>query len=178
MITEALTAAGVNPATIDYVETHGTGTPIGDPIELSALSQAYGDRPTELKIGSVKTNIGHLDTAAGMAGLLKTTLALARKQIPATLHFKKLNPLVDATAKIQVVDRLTDWKTGSHPRRAAVTALGIGGTNAHIILEEPPAPAPTPAKRPSHSRPRRGSCRDRKPVATSAVAARATWPMR
>ncbi len=148
VITEALAAAGVDPATIDYVETHGTGTPIGDPIELSALRQVYGERATDLKIGSVKTNIGHLDTAAGMAGLLKTTLALERKQIPGTLHFKKLNPLVDANTKIQVVDRLTDWKAGNHPRRGAVTSLGIGGTNAHVILEEPPAPAPIQTLRP------------------------------
>jgi acyl transferase domain-containing protein len=148
VITEALAAAGVTPDTIDYVETHGTGTPIGDPIELSALGEAYGDRPNELKVGSVKTNIGHLDTAAGMAGLLKTTLALERKQIPATLHFKKLNPLVEASTRIRVVDRLTEWKAGSHPRRAAVTSLGIGGTNAHLILEEPPIPAPTRPRRP------------------------------
>jgi acyl transferase domain-containing protein len=148
VITEALAAAGVDPATIDYVETHGTGTPIGDPIELSALRQVYGERATDLKIGSVKTNIGHLDTAAGMAGLLKTTLALERKQIPGTLHFKKLNPLVDANTKIQVVDRLTDWKAGNHPRRGAVTSLGIGGTNAHVILEEPRAPPPPPTPPP------------------------------
>jgi acyl transferase domain-containing protein/thioesterase domain-containing protein len=148
VIAEALTAAAVDPATVDYVEAHGTGTPIGDPIELSALGQVYGDRANELKIGSVKTNIGHLDTAAGMAGLLKTTLALERKQIPATLHFKKLNPLVDASTKIHVVDRLTEWKASTHPRRGAVTSLGIGGTNAHVILEEPPPPAPTQTLRP------------------------------
>jgi acyl transferase domain-containing protein/thioesterase domain-containing protein len=148
VITEALAAANVDPATVDYVETHGTGTPLGDPIELSALGQGYGERTNELKIGSVKTNIGHLDTAAGMAGLLKTVLALGRKQIPATLHFKKLNPLVETATKIQVVDRLTDWRSGSQPRRAAVTSLGIGGTNAHLILEEAPPPAPIVQHRP------------------------------
>jgi acyl transferase domain-containing protein/thioesterase domain-containing protein/acyl carrier protein len=152
VILEALGAAGVSPASIDYVETHGTGTPIGDPIELSALSQVFAGRNRPLEIGSVKTNIGHLDTAAGMAGLLKTVLALGRRQIPATLHFKTLNPLIDAgKAKLQVVDRLTEWKTAhteNAPRRAGVTSLGIGGTNAHIILEEPPEPATSQAGRP------------------------------
>lgn len=148
VLTEALTAARVAPDSIDYVETHGTGTPIGDPIELSALNLVYGERPNELRIGSVKTNIGHLDTAAGMAGLLKTVLALGRRQIPATLHFKKLNPLVDARTRLAVVDRLTDWKRGKQPRRAGVTSLGIGGTNAHVILEEAPAPAPSQILRP------------------------------
>ena len=149
VILEALGAAGVAPASIDYVETHGTGTPIGDPIELSALDQVFADRGRQLKIGSVKTNIGHIDTAAGMAGLLKTVMALGRRQIPPTLHFKTLNPLIDSTkTKLQVVDRLTEWKTADGPRRAGVTSLGIGGTNAHIILEESPEPAPRQAGRP------------------------------
>ncbi|HEV3272930.1 MAG TPA: SDR family NAD(P)-dependent oxidoreductase [Candidatus Methylacidiphilales bacterium] len=152
VILEALGVAGVTPASIDYVETHGTGTPIGDPIELSALSQVFAGRDRPLQIGSVKTNIGHLDTAAGMAGLLKTVLALRRRQIPATLHFKTLNPLIDAApAKLRVVDRLTEWKTDpaeNAPRRAGVTSLGIGGTNAHVILEEPPELPPSHAERP------------------------------
>ena len=149
VILEALGVAGVAPSSIDYVETHGTGTPIGDPIELSALGQVFAGRKRPLEIGSVKTNIGHLDTAAGMAGLLKTVLALGRRQIPATLHFKTLNPLIDTgKAKLEVVDRLTEWKTAEGARRAGVTSLGIGGTNAHIILEEPPEPAPGQAARP------------------------------
>jgi acyl transferase domain-containing protein/thioesterase domain-containing protein/acyl carrier protein len=149
VILEALGVADVAPSSIDYVETHGTGTPIGDPIELSALSRVFGDRKRELKIGSVKTNIGHLDTASGIAGLLKTVLALERRQIPATLHFKTLNPLIDSRkTKLQVVDRLTEWVATDGPRRAGVTSLGIGGTNAHIILEEPPEPAPSHALRP------------------------------
>jgi acyl transferase domain-containing protein/thioesterase domain-containing protein/acyl carrier protein len=149
VILEALGAAGVAPSSIDYVETHGTGTPIGDPIELSALSQAFAGRDRQLMIGSVKTNIGHLDTAAGMAGLLKAVMALNRRQIPPTLHFKTLNPLIDSSkAKLQVVDQLTEWKTTDGPRRAGVTSLGIGGTNAHVILEEPPEPAPSQASRP------------------------------
>jgi acyl transferase domain-containing protein/thioesterase domain-containing protein/acyl carrier protein len=152
VILEALGVAGVAPSSIDYVETHGTGTPIGDPIELAALSQVFAGRKRKLKIGSVKTNIGHLDTAAGMAGLLKTVMGLNRKQIPATLHFKALNPLIDATkAKLQVVDQLTDWNASDKddgPRRAGVTSLGIGGTNAHVILEEPPQPPARLVSRP------------------------------
>ena len=149
VIMEALGVAGLSPDSVDYVETHGTGTPIGDPIELSAIAQAYADRKNPLKIGSVKTNIGHLDTAAGMAGLLKTVLTLGHHQIPPTLHFKTLNPLIDTgTTKLQVVDQLTDWKTTGGPRRAGVTSLGIGGTNAHIILEEAPKAALGQSARP------------------------------
>ena len=150
VIQEALGAAGVPPETVDFVETHGTATPIGDPIELSALSQAFAGRKHPLKIGSVKSNIGHLDTAAGMAGLLKTVLTLQRRQIPPTLHYKNLNPLIDTgKTKLEVIDQLTDWKDADGPRRAGVTSLGIGGTNAHIILEEPPAVAPAAAARPA-----------------------------
>ena len=149
VIQEALGVADIAPESIDYVETHGTGTPIGDPIELKALGEAFAGRTRPLQIGSVKTNIGHLDTASGMAGLLKTVLALAHKKIPPTLHFKKLNPLVNTgSTSIQVVDRLTDWETDGGPRRAGVTSLGIGGTNAHIILEEAPTPAPIETTRP------------------------------
>jgi acyl transferase domain-containing protein/thioesterase domain-containing protein len=143
VIIQALGAANVEPETIDYVETHGTGTPIGDPIELTALQQVYGERENDLRIGAVKTNIGHTDTASGVAGLIKTTLALSHRQIPPTLHFKKLNPLIESS-KLKVVDRPIDWKTSpGGPRRAAVTSLGIGGTNAHVILEEPPEREPS-----------------------------------
>ena len=149
VILEALGVADVSPSSVDYVETHGTATPIGDPIELSALDLAFTERERKLKIGSVKTNIGHLDTAAGMAGLLKTVLALGHKQIPATLHFKKLNPLVDAAkTKLEVVDKLTEWKAVDGPRRAGVTSLGIGGTNAHVILEEAPPVGTKKSSRP------------------------------
>jgi len=149
VILEALAVAGVAPSSIDYLETHGTGTPIGDPIELSALGQVFANRERQLKIGSVKTNIGHLDTASGMAGLLKTVQALGHRQIPPTLHFKTLNPLIDTgKTKLEVVDKLTEWTTTEGPRRAGVTSLGIGGTNAHIILEEPPETAPGQSARP------------------------------
>ena len=124
MILEALGAAGVEPATIDYIETHGTGTPIGDPIELSALDQVFSKRTRPLRIGAVKTNIGHCDTAAGMAGLLKTVLALKHRQIPATLHYQALNPLVDAATrtKLQVVDHLT--RVDERGSRVAAAAQG------------------------------------------------------
>jgi acyl transferase domain-containing protein len=149
VIQEAIGVAGVTPSSIDFVETHGTGTPIGDPIELSALSRAFASRQRPLKIGSVKNNIGHLDTAAGMASVLKTVLALQHRQIPPTLHFKTLNPLVDTSkTKLEVVDRLTDWEAMAEPRRAGVTSLGIGGTNAHIILEEAPPALSSESKRP------------------------------
>jgi acyl transferase domain-containing protein/thioesterase domain-containing protein/acyl carrier protein len=146
-IRAALDAAHVPADTIDYVECHGTGTYLGDPIEVSALTQAYRQETTEkgfARIGSVKTNIGHLDTAAGVAGLIKTAKALEHKQIPPSLGFEKPNPAIDFdTSPFRVNDRLTDWTSHKGPRRAAVNALGVGGTNAHAILEEAPERAPS-----------------------------------
>jgi len=141
-VRKALTAARVNPETIDYVECHGTGTYIGDPIEVAALTEAYRDG-TDAKgycrIGSVKTNIGHLDTAAGVAGFVKTALALEHKTLPPSLGFEKPNPTIDfETSPFQVNDALRPWMSHKGPRRAAVNALGVGGTNAHAILEEAP----------------------------------------
>jgi acyl transferase domain-containing protein len=141
VISEALGNAGVDPASISYVEAHGTGTQLGDPIEIRALTKAYGMR-TEKKqycaIGSVKTNIGHLDAAAGVVGLIKTVLALQHKKIPASLHFEKPNPRIDfCNSPFYVNDKLREW-AGPEPRRAAVSAFGVGGTNAHVILEEAP----------------------------------------
>ena len=142
VITEALTVADVDARSIAYVETHGTGTRVGDPIEISALTQAYRNFTNETQfcaIGSVKSNIGHLDTAAGVAGFIKTVLALKHGRIPASLHFEKPNPHIDfAKSPFYVNTRLQDWKPEIGPRRAAVTSLGIGGTNAHVVLEEPP----------------------------------------
>ncbi len=139
----ALVDAKVSADSIGYVECHGTGTYLGDPIEVSALTQAYSrdtDRRGFCRIGSVKTNIGHLDTAAGVAGLIKTTLALEHGTIPPSLGFEKPNPAIDFdTSPFRVNDRLTDWPRGATPRRAGVNALGVGGTNAHAILEEAPA---------------------------------------
>lgn len=142
VITEALTVADVDARSISYVETHGTGTRVGDPIEISALTQAFRNFTKKNQfcaIGSVKSNIGHLDTAAGVAGFIKTVLALKYGQIPASLHFEKPNPHIDfAGSPFYVNTRLRDWKSENGPRRAAVTSLGIGGTNAHVVLEEPP----------------------------------------
>ena len=142
VINEALGVAGVGASDISYVETHGTGTKVGDPIEVKALTQAFRES-TQSKgycaIGSLKTNIGHLDTAAGVAGLIKTVLALWHRQIPPSLHFRKPNPLIDfEKSPFYVNTGLTEWKAERGPRRAGVTSLGIGGTNAHVVLEEAP----------------------------------------
>ncbi len=136
--------AGISPETISYIEAHGTATPLGDPIELAALTEAFRagtDRTGFCRIGSVKSNIGHLDVAAGVAGLIKTTLALEHRQIPPTLNFESPNPRVDwESTPFVVADELVDWEEGSTPRRAGVSSFGIGGTNAHVILEEAPQP--------------------------------------
>ena len=138
----ALKAAGVPADTIDYVECHGTGTYLGDPIEVSALTEAYRKETSETgycKLGSVKTNIGHLDTAAGIAGLVKTTLALKHGEIPPSLGYEAPNPAIDFDhSPFRVNDTLSDWVSHKGPRRAGVNALGVGGTNAHAILEEAP----------------------------------------
>ncbi len=144
-ISAALDAAGVAAQSIGMVECHGTGTYLGDPIEVAALTEAYRAETDEVdfcRIGSVKTNIGHLDTAAGVAGLAKATLALKHGQIPPTLGFEAPNPAIPFDGSpFRVNDRLSDFARGDTPRRAAVNALGVGGTNAHMILEEPPARA-------------------------------------
>ncbi len=135
--------AGIEPRTIGYVEAHGTGTPLGDPIEIAGLTQAFRagtDDRNFCAIGSVKTNIGHLDAAAGIAGLIKTALVLRYAKIPPSLHFTKPNPQLALTeSPFYVNTSLTEWPSCEHPRRAAVSSFGVGGTNAHCILEEPPA---------------------------------------
>jgi acyl transferase domain-containing protein len=152
VIAEALTAAGVNPETIGYVEAHGTATALGDPAEVAGLTKAWRrwtDEKGYCAIGSVKTNIGHLDAAAGVTGLIKATLALERGLIPPSLHFEDPNPAIDfASSPFYVNTRLTDWKRGDTPRRAAVSSFGIGGTNAHAVLEEAPAGEPSSPARP------------------------------
>ncbi|MEM7585289.1 MAG: amino acid adenylation domain-containing protein, partial [Acidobacteriota bacterium] len=151
VIREACEAAGVEPSTISYVETHGTGTPMGDPIELAALRQAYdGCDPGVCGLGSVKTNLGHLDAAAGVTGLIKTVLALQHRQLPPSLHFEAANPELGLEASpFYINHQLKDWQpaangNGSRPRRAGVSSFGIGGTNAHVILEEAPEQPPAP----------------------------------
>ncbi|MBP5972975.1 aminotransferase class III-fold pyridoxal phosphate-dependent enzyme [Brasilonema sp. CT11] len=151
VIAEALAMAGVEPSTISYIETHGTGTILGDPIEIAALTQAF--RTTDKKnfcgIGSVKTNIGHLDAAAGVAGLIKAVLALKHTQVPPSLHFEQPNPKIDfANSPFYVNSTLLEWNTNGTPRRAGVSSFGIGGTNAHVILEEAPVAEPSISSRP------------------------------
>ncbi len=142
-VAEAHAIADVTADTVDYVECHGTGTYLGDPIEVAALTQAFGETSDKIghcRIGSVKTNIGHLDTAAGVASMIKATLALHHKQMPPSLGFEAPNPAIDfENSPFRVNDRLTDWQVQGHPRRAGVNSLGVGGTNAHVILEEAPA---------------------------------------
>ncbi|MDI6025814.1 beta-ketoacyl synthase N-terminal-like domain-containing protein [Corticibacterium sp. UT-5YL-CI-8] len=145
-VVEAMAIAGVDPETIQYVECHGTGTALGDPIEIEALTQAYrrsSDRSGYCRVGSVKSNIGHLDTAAGVVGVIKTVLALKHGEIPATLGFERANPAIDFAASPFVVNAaLTPWPQTTGRRRAAVNSLGVGGTNAHAILEQAPLVAP------------------------------------
>ena len=144
VIAEALDFAGVAAADISYIETHGTGTRVGDPIEVRALTQAFRRfrACSSTAIGSLKSNVGHLDAAAGVAGLIKTVLALEHAQIPASLHFEKLNPHIELEGSpFYVNNELADWPSTAAPRRAGVTSLGIGGTNAHVVLEEAPQPS-------------------------------------
>ncbi|MEV0174179.1 beta-ketoacyl synthase N-terminal-like domain-containing protein [Streptomyces sp. NPDC050803] len=144
VVIAALTDAGVEAATIGYVEAHGTGTPLGDPVELAALREARErlGASTPCAVGAVKSSVGHLDTAAGMAGLLKTVLAVREGTIPATVGHDRLNPLIDVgDSGLYVSTDAHPWPLTGHPRRAAVTALGVGGTNAHLVLEEPPRPS-------------------------------------
>lgn len=142
VIRAAHAAAGVEPDSIRYVEAHGTGTPMGDPIEVEALTRAFRagtDQNGFCAIGSVKTNIGHLDAAAGIAGLIKTVLALSHKQIPPSLHFSSPNPEIDfSQTPFYVNTKLTDWNSSGMPRRAGVSSFGLGGTNAHVVMEEAP----------------------------------------
>src|SRR5262245_7873474 len=143
---EALALADVSPDTIQYVECHATGTVVGDPLEIQALTRAFRtgtDRTGFCAVGSVKGNIGHPEQAAGLAGLIKTALALQHRQIPPTLHLVTPNPSIDfAQSPFYVTTVARGWPTGGTPRRAAVNSLGIGGTNAFAILEEAPEPAP------------------------------------
>ena len=140
VIATAHALAGVDPATIGYVETHGTGTPLGDPIEFDGLQRAFRagtDRTGFCALGSLKTNLGHLEVAAGVSGLIKAALVVRDGVIPPSLHYTAPNPKIDfAKSPFFVNTSLREWKTEGHPRRAGVSAFGVGGTNAHVILEE------------------------------------------
>lgn len=152
VIADAQAIAGVDAETISYVEAHGTGTALGDPIEVTALTKAFRantDRKGFCGIGSVKSNLGHLDAAAGVAGVIKTVLALKHKTLPPTLHFQTPNPRIDfENSPFYVVSKPSVWLNGNGPRRAAVSSFGIGGTNAHAILEEAPVRETSAAGRP------------------------------
>lgn len=146
VIADALAMAGVGAESINYIEAHGTGTALGDPVEVAALTQAFHqafNTATQMKgfcaVGSVKSNIGHLDAAAGVTGLIKTILALKHAQLPPSLHFERPNPKIDfAASPFFVNDKLVEWQRGETPRRAGVSSFGIGGTNVHVVVEEPP----------------------------------------
>ena len=142
VIRAALLQAGVSASSIGYVEAHGTGTPLGDPIEVAALKQAFGSETGSAGscvLGSIKPNLGHLECAAGVTGLIKTALALYHESIPGTLHFKEPNPKCEFEGSpFRVSAQSMEWKRSSLPRRAGVSGFGVGGTNAHVILEEAP----------------------------------------
>ncbi len=149
VISAALQDAGVDPKTVGYIEAHGTGTPLGDPIEINALKKAFAkhikaDDAPYCGLGSVKTNIGHLESAAGIAGLIKILLCFKHRKIPALLHFQKLNPYIKLDdSPFFIVDQHHDWRRQHHngttvPLRAGLSSFGMGGVNAHLILEEPP----------------------------------------
>jgi non-ribosomal peptide synthase protein (TIGR01720 family) len=142
VIRAAQMMAEVEPETITYIEAHGTATSLGDPIEIAALTKAFRARTQKKSfcaVGSVKTNIGHTDAAAGVAGVIKTVLALSHKMIPPSLHFTEPNPQIDfADSPFYVNAKLSEWTVNGHPRRAGVSSFGMGGTNAHAVLEEAP----------------------------------------
>lgn len=143
VIAMAQATADVSPASISYIEAHGTGTPLGDPIEIAALTKAFRDGGAMnngfCAVGTGKPNISHLDVAAGATGLIKTVLQLQHGQIPPLLHFKSPNPQIDfANSPFFPVTKLLDWQRNGNPRRAGVSAFGVGGTNAHVVVEEAP----------------------------------------
>jgi len=152
VISEALALAGVDAETVDYVETHGTATELGDVIEVTALTRAYRastDRTQFCALGAVKSNVGHLDTAAGVTGFIKAVLSVENGEIPPVVHYTAPNPRIDfASSPFYVADRLIPWETDGHPRRAGVSSFGIGGTNAHVIVEEAPRRASSGPSRP------------------------------
>ncbi|MCA1569645.1 MAG: amino acid adenylation domain-containing protein [Chloroflexi bacterium] len=149
VIRAAFGDAHINAASLSYIEAHGTGTALGDPIEIDGLTTAFHPDTTKRQfcaIGSVKTNLGHLEPAAGLAGVLKVLLALHHEQLPPSLHLQHANPRIDfAASPFYVTDRLQPWPRTTTPRRAGVSAFGMGGVNAHVVLEEAPLRPTTPA---------------------------------
>ncbi len=151
VIATAQAVAGIAADSVQYVEAHGTGTSLGDPIEVTALTKVFRETTEKVgfcALGSVKSNVGHLDAAAGIAGFLKTVMALENRQIPPSLHYESPNPAIDfAASPFYVNTRLAPWTTDGGPRRAGVSSFGVGGTNAHVILEEAPETLPGGAAR-------------------------------
>ncbi|MFT3990481.1 MAG: amino acid adenylation domain-containing protein [Luteolibacter sp.] len=148
VIAMAQATAGVHPSEISYIEAHGTGTPLGDPIEIAALTKAFREGGATdsgyCTIGTGKTHIGHLDVAAGVTGLIKTIQQFRHRKIPALLHFNAPNPRIDfANSPFAPASETRDWTCNGAPRLAGVSAFGVGGTNAHVVMEEAPAPLPT-----------------------------------
>ncbi|MCF6522530.1 non-ribosomal peptide synthetase/type I polyketide synthase [Streptomyces sp. JJ36] len=146
-IAGALGVAGIEPHTVTAIEGHGTATPLGDPIEVTALTRVYGRGPAPdggCALSSVKSNVGHLAEAAGVAGLIKAVLQLRHRELVPSLHFEKPNPELGLErSPFRVVTGLEEWQTGGTPRRIGVSSFGMGGTNAHVVLEEGPAPEPS-----------------------------------
>ena len=156
LLRTALRAGGISPHDVGYIEAHGTGTALGDPVEAGALAAVFGDRrPAELPlvVGSVKSNIGHLEVAAGIAGLIKAVLCVHHRQIVPNLHFRKLNPHIAEAAKgcpIEVPTRLAAWPVVGRPV-AGVSSFGFGGTNAHVVLAAPPERSTRQTREPENS---------------------------
>lgn len=153
-IRSALRNAGVDAGSVGYIETHGTGTRIGDPIEYKALAKVYAPSRRDMarvRLGAVKQNVGHLSSAAGVAGFIKALQVVRLGAIPGNIHFNKPNPELGFDGERFEINRgAVQWQPGPSPRRAAVSSLGIGGTNAHCILEEPPPPEASASSRPYH----------------------------
>ncbi|HEX5656174.1 MAG TPA: type I polyketide synthase, partial [Polyangiales bacterium] len=151
-VRDAHEAAGVTADSIVYLEAHGTGTPLGDPIEVAALTRAFrtsSERTQYCALGSLKTNLGHLDAAAGVAGLIKAALVLKHRRVPASLHYRAANPAIDFASSPFFVAAQACELRGAHPLRAGVSSFGIGGTNAHVVLEEAPVAALSPERFPA-----------------------------
>jgi len=153
VVKEALRRASIDPRSIDYIEAHGTGTPLGDPIEINGLKRAFAELMPELAqtqgaaphcaLSAVKTNVGHLESASGMAGMIKVIMAMKHRQIPSIRNFDRLNPYIELDdSPFYIATETLPWKNGDHPRRAGISSFGMGGVNAHVVLEEAPARAP------------------------------------